>query len=222
MADQWHGLDVGNDMSGILSVLLGDNAAAAGAATTTWNPADKDAAITLSPSNLTAAGPSNAFTGVRAVASASSGKKYWEIHADTINATSQISSGLGIATSSLSFPAGYTSGVSWFNTGLIYVNGVSTTNVGLSWAQGDTLCFAVDIGANFIWFRTNGGNWNNDPVASPAIGNLGIDISTRGAGALFAMATVGTSGASGNDVFTANFGATAYAQTKPLGGYSDW
>jgi len=191
-----------------------------GGATTTWNPSDKSAAISLSSGNLTATGSSATFAGVRSIASASSGKKYWEIHADTINATSQISTGAGIAASSLDFPAGYTSGVSWFSGGLIYVNGVSVTDTGISWAQGDTMCFAVDIDNNLLWIRANGGNWNANAGLDPASGSGGIDISTRGAGALFAMATVGTSG-SGNDVFTANFGATSYAFSVPSG-FGNW
>lgn len=191
-----------------------------GGATTTWNPSDKDAAISLSNGNLTATGVSTAFSGVRAVASASSGKKYWEIHVDTLNATSQVSTGMGIATTSFSFPAGYTDGASWFSTGAIYVSGVNTVNTGLSWAQGDTLCLAVDISNNLLWVRVNGGSWNNG-TDDPATAVGGINISTRGAGALFAIANVGTSGVSGNDVFTANFGGTAYAQTQPSG-YGNW
>ena len=43
---------------------------------TTWNPADKDASVTLSDADLTAASTAG---GVRSVFGATSGKFYWEI-----------------------------------------------------------------------------------------------------------------------------------------------
>ena len=52
--------------------------------TTTWNPNDKAMNIMLSNGDLTFALGSNAYDGVRSVASASAGKKYWELKATTI------------------------------------------------------------------------------------------------------------------------------------------
>ncbi len=46
-----------------------------------------------------------------------------------------------------------------------------------SWAAGNVCCFAIDLDAMLIWFRTNGGNWNNNVSNDPATGVGGIDAS---------------------------------------------
>jgi hypothetical protein len=52
--------------------------------TTTWNPSDKAPDITLSNGNLVFASLRTVYIGVRSVASASAGKKYWELTARKI------------------------------------------------------------------------------------------------------------------------------------------
>jgi hypothetical protein len=87
------------------------------------------------------------------------------------------------------------------------------------WKEGDMLSFAVDLGAKRIWFRTNGGNWNNDAANDPATNKGGIDISTLAGGPYFAYGGGGDSG--WGDTLGANFGGSAYAFPVPSG-FSNW
>jgi len=96
-------------------------------------------------------------------------------------------------------------------------NGSNVGNI-QSYASGNTVGMAVDIGAGLIWWETNGGNWNNSGTANPATGTGGITISVTGA--LFAG--VGGGFWSGTHTqWTADFGATAYANAAPAG-FGNW
>lgn len=45
-----------------------------------------------------------------------------------------------------------------------------------TWAANDILGIAVDLDLDLIWFRTNGGNWNNSGANNPATATGGIDL----------------------------------------------
>lgn len=182
---------------------------------TTWNPADKSANLTLSGGNLTGTlTGSDGFALVRAVASRSSGKFYHEVNYAVSNS---LYASPGIANSSLGVAdfIGNTNGIAWLNGGQVYLNNSNVATIE-TWAAGDTLCIAIDTTAKLIWFRKNAGNWNNDVSANPATGTNGIDMSSL-AGPYFPSA--GTNNIP--DAFTANFGATAYAQAAPSG-FGNW
>ena len=189
----------------------------AAAATTTWNPADKSANITLSGSDLIATNNGGGSGAVRAVTSASSGKKYWELTcagADIDNAL------VGVANASYdvetSMDAG-TNSLGWYgNDGKVYLNEVDIATY-VTFAATDVLGIAFDLTAELMWFRKGSGNWNNSASANPATGAEGLDVSGLAAGPYFPAAYINT----GDDAFTANFGATAYAQTAPSG-FSNW
>jgi hypothetical protein len=185
--------------------------------TTTWNPSDKSANITLTNGNLTASTPQSAvYAGVRSVASASSGKKYWETLAN-VRTTPAETGGAGNASATLSnFNGQDAFGMGWFGSGEVYTN-LTLQGTIQTWVQGDTLCFALDIDNSKMWFRTNGGNWNNDVIGNqnPATNTGGFTFAF--AAPVFAMLALNTSG----DQHTANFGATAYAQTPPAG-FGNW
>lgn len=185
--------------------------------TNTWNPSDKNADISLSNGNLTAtAGVVSGERGIRAVTSASSGKKYWEITPVTYIGFSTV--GVGNASASLStFLGTSTHALSFLPDGQVFYNNAAVTTI-QSYTQGDVVCIALDLDNDKIWFRTNGGNWNNAVIGSqnPATNTGGIDVSGV-AGAVFAMVHFQPN----SDVFTANFGATAFAQTAPAG-FSNW
>jgi hypothetical protein len=189
---------------------------------TTWNPSDKGTNVTLSNGNLTFVAGWLAYDGVRAVASASVGKKYWELTATRI--TTQASSIVeGIANNSLSvngpvFLGGDSNGIGWAGDGNVWINNAVVATI-QGWSQGDVLSFAVDLGSNMIWFRTNAGNWNNDAANDPATNTGGIDISTLAGGPYFAFGQGGNSGQ--GDALTANFGGSAYTQSVPSG-FSNW
>lgn len=194
-------------MSGILNVMLADNAAAA-ATTTTWNPSDKDAGTTLSNGNLTAAGTADAKSMVRAIASASSGKKFWKIHVDAFNGVAQAQIGVADASASLVGAVGDSAhGVGIQQDGTVRING-GTSNGGNVWTTGDDVYIAIDISLNLFWFKVNSGNWNDNSLGptDPSAGTGGFDISARTAGALYAAVSSGRFGSGGTfDVFTADF-----------------
>ncbi len=190
------------------------------AATTTWNPSDKNANITLSNGNLTATNTFVvAFQSLRAVAAHSIGKYYFESHIDAMTATTVY--GIGNATASLSnFTGSDLNSIGWNpNGGDIYLNGSNFGPNIQGAVTGDTVSIAVDMGNTKIWFRTNGGNWNNDVIGNqnPATNTGGINFSTMNAGPWLPM---GTFTANGN-ANTADFGATAYAQSVPSG-FGNW
>jgi SPRY domain len=191
---------------------------AAAVSTTTWSASPIGTDITLSGGNLIASHNSNGFENVRSVASASSGKKYWEMtigHADTGFV------GMGACNSTASanaFLGADVNAVDWNASGTVFVNSNHAADI-QTFATGDTICCAFDIGGMLIWFRTNGGNWNNSGAANPATGAGGVDLTSAGlaAGPYFAACQMHDT----PDSVTANFGATAFAQTAPSG-FGNW
>ena len=189
--------------------------------TTTWNPSDKATSIILSNGNLTFALGGNGYDGLRAVASASSGKKYWELTARTIVSTPNTIVE-GVANGSLPVNGGGVylgsnlDGIGWAGNGNVYINSSVVATI-QGWQQGDILSFALDLDSKRIWFRTNGGNWNDNSANDPGTNTGGLDTSTLTAGPYFAFGQ----GASGRDTLTANFGGSAYAQSVPSG-FSNW
>jgi hypothetical protein len=193
---------------------------------TTWNPSDKAGWLLLEPGNLTFVSPRPFNDGVRSVASASTGKKYWELYPIKISAApSDIVE--GIANSSL--PVNGTStqwlghdlnGIGWDGTGNVWINHVVVATI-QGWKQDDVLSFAVDLDSKKIWFRTNAGYWNNINGSDPAANAFGIDISTLASGPYFAYGAGGGSPFQGGDTLRANFGATPYYQSVPRG-FGHW
>jgi hypothetical protein len=198
-------------------------AASAPPATTTWNPADKGADITLTNGNLTATDnnvPAGNFMSVRAIASHSSGKFYYETTTTTVGGTSALP-GMGNSTASLTaFLGADANAVSFWPSGTVDINNTIVTTI-QTWATGDTVGIAVDLTAQLIWFQTThlgvAGNWNNSGTANPATGVGGVSISTMAAGPYFPMVMVHDTTCS----HAANFGATAYTQTPPSG-FGNW
>jgi hypothetical protein len=196
--------------------------AAAGGATTTWNPADKSAALVLSNGNLTATNPAAfAIQALRAVAShVTSGKFYHETHIDVAGSLNFFAQGIGNSSASFAALVGSDANAIGYSPGggTVSVNTTVLATIQTS-AQGDTLCFAVDLGNSKIWIRTNGGNWNNDILANqnPATNTGGVPFTGLAAGPYFPMGSM----ASTNDALTSNFGATAYAQSVPAG-FGNW
>ena len=189
--------------------------------TTSWNPSDKATPILLGNDDLTfvlisLARP--AHYGVRSLASASSGKKYWELTANAITAApNSISEGL--VTSALAVNGDLGSdlnGIGWRGDGGVIINGSQVAGI-QGWQHGDVLSFAVDLDNKKIWFRTNGGNWNNNASNNPATNTGGIDISGLAAGPYFAFGQAFAP----LDSLTADFGDSPYANTVPSG-FSNW
>jgi hypothetical protein len=188
---------------------------------TTWNPADKTGGITFSGGNLIASVASGAG-GVRSTTGRSSGKLYFENTWTTPQPGG--TTGCGIATSTASFVSWLTDGTGGFlyyaNGGATYYNGGGSGPNMPSCSSGDVICWAVDLTNKRLWVRLNGGNWNNSGTANPTTNTGGIDISAVfGSTPPYAMHY--NNGGWGATVITANFGASAFAQTVPSG-FAAW
>jgi hypothetical protein len=171
----------------------------------TLNPADKHANITLSNGDLTCTSAVAGYTAVRATQGKSTGKWYWEIHAD--NLTAGILVGIGNGSMTLNnYVGGDANGIGYnsFNG-----NKYNSTNAtyGSSWSTGNTIGIALDMTNGRIFFSVNG-TWQNsgDPVAGTGFAYSGLT------GTMYPACS-----AYNGTILTANFGATAFSYTPPTG-----
>lgn len=157
---------------------------------TNWNLLDASASITLSNSNLTAANAAVA-QGVRTNASYTTGKKCFDVRADTITASWQA----GISSAAYSLVdanglGGQPNGIAFSpNAGTgqeIFTNGGAPVSAGASPSvNGEIVTTCADLGSEKEWvtssvMRAAGHPWNNDILANqnPATGVGGIPFST--------------------------------------------
>jgi hypothetical protein len=185
-------------------------------AVATWNPSDKSASISLTSGNLIAGSAPSIAGAVRGTKGLSSGKAYLEI---TCTYSIITDSNIGVATlaANLGSVGGNMIGSAAVDIfgGWMYINNSSTShgNIGL-FNSGDVLCLALDLGNRQIWFRRNGGNWNNSGTANPATNAGGLDVSMLfTSAAAFPLATF----VDANLNETINAGASAFTQTIPSG-----
>ena len=145
----------------------------------TWNPADKTAAITLSSANRTATCTAAADNGVRSIVSKAGGKVYAEFLAGATFAGGD--TGVGIATSSANLSTiGLTAsgGFCTFVSGSVYFNG-SNTGISMGAIGGGTnVGIALDLTNSTAWFRVNGGNWNANATFNPSTNTGGVSVVT--------------------------------------------
>jgi hypothetical protein len=189
-------------------------------ATDTLDPATKSILLTLSGGNLTATAGADAGDGAnaRTTTSSATGKVYFECSPLQISGAYGNSVGVcnsGCASSkaitgspnAIAVYFGSSSGFLFFN-GLLYSLGGMPATVGI----------AVDRGAKLAWVTLNGTIWSGSAssTGNPVTGANGLDISSI-TGSLFAVVNAPTNGGQ----ITANFGATAYAYTRPTG-YGNW
>jgi hypothetical protein len=187
----------------------------AGACATTWNPADKGANITLSNGNLSTAG-ATAFNSVRATVSKASGAWYWENKVTAVTGGASVV-GFGNASMSLtSFVGNSTTSVGVQTGGAISASAGFTVAVvtGVTWAANDFMNFAIDLTAGKMWIGKNG-TWTS---GSPAAGTLPNVTFTGGTLTLFPA----WSSADASNTGTANFGATIFNGTVPVGFAGCW
>lgn len=166
---------------------------------TTWNPADKGSACTLSNGNLTGTAPSVNGT-VRSIFGASSGKWYWEIK--TTSSTYSPGIGVGTSAAALTTYAGSTSGGwAWYSSeGKKYTAGVATSYGTAGSIAGATIGVALDMDAGTVTIYKNGVS-------------LGVMYSGL-TGTVYALC--GGNASTPSD-FTANFGASAFDYSPPAG-----
>ncbi len=186
----------------------------------TWDPVNISVNLSLSNGNLTVTSSSSVGNKhTRATVSQSSGTYYNEIQ---VNAAPLGTSGwgIGLLNSSEIFTnyLGQTNNsIGWFGDGQVFLNNTSIITI-QTFAAGDTLSMATNVSLQLVWFRTNGGNWNNDILANqnPATNTGGISFA-----AITGSVYPGNEVEDNGDIGTVNFGATSYAESVPTG-YINW
>lgn len=184
----------------------------------TWDPARTNSHVVLSGLNLIAtAGAASVNMPVFGTGIISTGKKkYWEVTVTTNGSQANtFAVGVGNALASTGdneFLGIDANSITLYDSGLVYYNAGGVTTIA-PFVQGNVVCVAVDFMAGLIWWRVNGGNWNNSAAANPATGAGGIALSvsgtlTPGLGLYYNGTT--------QDVGTGNFGAST-AFTVPVG-----
>ena len=198
--------------------------ATAGVSYVTWDAATVTS-VTLSGGNLVATntGTTSTNQGAR-VASASgrtSGKYYFEVVVTTYIGGGSVGVGIGTTGSTYTgMGANATVGVVVYSGSSIYSNGGSSgTSLGISFGSGLRIRVAVDLGTRKIWFAPNTGTWNGSVSNDPVTGVGGVTIP---AGTMVPFLTFGGGGGGANNVFTANFGASAFTSAVPSGFTSGW
>lgn len=186
----------------------------------TFSPFLRTSNVVLSNGNLTAtvldtnggiAIPFNAY---------SSGRYYFEVTIDAGVEDGNFAIGVGDPTSTWDFSGpqyGAVCFVYWGNS-KVFANQTGTAvDLGSLFANGDTICVAVDITSGLIYFRKNaGGTWNNIS-ADPVVGTGGVSFTFP-----FTLSPIVNFGNTANEQVTANFGATAFVGAVPSGYSPGW
>lgn len=150
---------------------------------------------------------------VRTNVSHTSGQYYFEMTVVAAASLSAVGVGVDNGAEPLVRPGGGIGGICWVGNGGVSYNGANNAKTVAPFSVGDVLGVAVDIGNQLIWFRDNGGNWNNNASANPVTGSQagGLTIAAVTPN-VFAMAQITSSG----DEITANF-AGPFSFTAPSG-----
>jgi hypothetical protein len=202
---------------------------------TTWDAATVSA-VTLSGGNLVATNTGTTSTNQGAhVAFANgktTGKSYFECTITTFTNGAGVGVGVGNTSSTYANLSGsYTGGdmclvVGHTGTGVITnLSGNSGASLG-ALVSGNVVGIAVDVTNSRIWFRKgatgpwNGAGVNGDPTNPTGGGGQGLPTGTIVPFVTFGSGLAGAAGVAGN-VFTANFGASAFVGTIPTG-YTAW
>ena len=149
-----------------------------------------------------------------------SGKFYYEVSNTlaTQFGTPGALFGLAIAGTAWASTGGGFVGFGWDG---VYVNGTQIVAYALSNPATYVYSMAVDLGANLIWFRVTGGNWNNSGTANPATGTGGVNISAIATNSLFPYVQNQSLGLGGTS-WAFNFGASGFTYSVPSGFTSGW
>ena len=168
----------------------GPSAPGAAVSTTTWNPADCNANLTLSGGNRIATmnNAVNNFYSVRSIASHSTGKYYYEITCNTLTNPSGTTVGFANSTWPLTdFGGQDNNSVGWYGLGNLFPGGPSIA----TYTTGSLLGVAIDFGNQKFWGRLNGGLWNLSGTDDPATNTGGFSFASLNAGPYFAGITLG-------------------------------
>lgn len=160
-----------------------------------------------------------------ATQSHASGQRYFEITITTVGNTTN--TGVGICNwnvtqnNNLGFDA---NSLRYSPNGAVIKSNATVATLA-TYTTANVIGIAVDLVNRMIWFRVGSGNWNNNVANDPASNIGGIDISSMTNGPNNAILpacggwNTGLSASSGT--YTANFGATSFANAAPSG-FSGW
>jgi hypothetical protein len=153
----------------------------------TWDPSNKDPAITLSGGNLVATQSSagNNWRSVRGISCHQTGKFYLEMTLTAKDASDGWMGGFEDASGVLNSYIGSTAhGIGCQSTGTqVYWSGGSIAACNnIAYTAATVMEFAVDVGNNLVWIRGSGGNgnWNNSGTANPATSTGGTALHIGG------------------------------------------
>jgi hypothetical protein len=181
---------------------------------TTWGVSDFRDSVTYSADLLTTASASTFIIQRCTNAIGSSDKKYFELVLPVVSVAAD--TGVGVATGNQDmsqFLGQSNEGIAMYGSGMVYRNNVLLTTYG-TFAATSNVSIAVDRPNNKIWWRVNGGNWNNDVIGNqnPATNTGGQDISAV-AGNLFPAFHVEHAG----DSCTGKFASGSWTYAAPSG-----
>lgn len=195
--------------------------AAGGGPVTTLDPLNIGPFITLSNGNLTATHNSALinWNSVRGTTFRSSGKYYFEARLD-YSAGSFVAAGVGNTSQTLANYVGSgINGIGLISNGDVFQNATPTTAVS-GFSTGGIGGLAVDIDNRKLWVRNGAGAWNSarGGTQDPATNQGGITFpSGLSTGDVYVFVSVQAL----TDAVTANFGATAFANSPPSG-FTAW
>lgn len=135
----------------------------------------------------------------------STGKRHVTTVFNTAASLPNVGIGVDDGRQILTSNGGQAGGICWTGDGNVAYNGTSAVYTAATFTAGDNTDMEVDFDAKLIWFRVNGGNWNNSALASPATGTGGFSISAIN----YPMKMIVLLGAT-NDQATVNFGLTVF------------
>jgi hypothetical protein len=202
----------------ILPGLLGATKPSGGAAGVTWNPADKNADITLSGGNLTAQNTASTnLRGVRATLGlVHTGSGYFEVVIDDDGDAGHphILIGVALSTATLgSYPGGDANGWGYYQENGNKYNSATPAAYGTAYVTGDVIGVAFKNGK--VWFAKNNTYQNGgDPAAGTGEAFSGIT------GTIYPMLCPGCVTAPANTT-TASF-KTADFTYSPPSGFDPW
>ncbi len=189
----------------------------------------KNINITLSGGNLTATRSANNAI-VYSRDPKSSGKQYIEFAINNIGGSDDGVGLCGLVATQAQVAGSATNACIVYKSGNIWVSGVSTGVSLGALANGDVISVAFDWTNLKVYFRKNGGNWNNNGSANPATNTGGLTYTntsiigavTYTGSAMVPCATFGNTGTSGSNNFTLNAGASAFTYSVPSGFDAGW
>jgi hypothetical protein len=177
----------------------------------TWNPLNKNSALTLANGNLdTSNSPGGSDGLVLGTIGAATGKYYWEVTVTSVGTGRPIIGVVPTAAGLVEVGSGNANSVGYRNTGIKRING-SDTSYGNSYTTGDVIGVALDLDNGAIYFSKNN-TWQNSGVPTSGASKTGAAHTWTGGSVEM---TPGISEYAGN--CSTNWGARAFAYTAPSG-----